>query len=144
MNHQRQLIFAFYFNFVFFFAFFCGVLMRRPNSEDAHPGVVDPIICSDSVAGLFLIWYCRRGTKPRCRSLLMVLRISFVITYFTGWRQLWCRGNNVTVFIIFSIIVVILWISGLIQITGASMDMWCSIRSIAITRQYFHHGFHRN
>lgn len=50
----------------------------------------------------------------------MVLRISFVITYFMGWRQLRCRGNNVMVFIILSIVVVMFQVWGLIQIAGAS------------------------
>lgn len=65
----------------------------------------------------------------------------FVITYFTEWRQLRCRGNNVTVFIIFSIIVVILWISGLIQITSASVMQYtldCNYMTIFST--WFSHG----
>lgn len=74
--------------------------------------------------------------------LLIVLRISFVITYFMGWRQLRCRGNNVMVFIIFSIVVVMFQVWGLIQITGASAIGEYS--SIAITRQYFYRDFYKN
>lgn len=127
------------------FALFTEKLMRRGERRCASRHRWPNYKLGQYMYLLFSIWYCRQESKPRLAAPSRTsprdgsIRASFVITYFTGWRQLRRNGNNVTVFIIFSIIVVILWISGLIEITGV-FQRYRWYRSIAITWQYFRSG----